>query len=278
MAGFVLLFITYLFIRSSSSDASSAPGFYKTTLSRVTNDRYSTSDSRNKIEPVGNSNGANTGLQDDDASSQGRTDRLREAEAQAKENANKKAPNRESIVGADDMDTAGSKKYRIGVSELDRTEPENPNVAIANGQNRNIRPVKVSPPQKNADEIEETNFASEILEDYLKMAPIVIFSKSYCPHSKRAKTILLEKYSILPRPYVVELDKEEHGTSIQALLAEITGRTTVPNVLVQGHSIGGGDEIAALDRNGGLAAKIAQMEQGLPKRITQVELNEDFEG
>ena len=106
----------------------------------------------------------------------------------------------------------------------------------------------------------------------------MIFSKSYCPHSKRAKTILLEKYSILPRPYVVELDKEEHGTSIQALLAEITGRTTVPNVLVQGHSIGGGDEIAALDRNGGLAAKIAQMEQGLPKRITQVELNEDFEG
>jgi glutaredoxin len=76
---------------------------------------------------------------------------------------------------------------------------------------------------------------------------VVIFSKSYCPYSKRAKGVLLEKYTIEPTPYVVELDEHPLGKQLQALLAEKTGRRTVPNVLVNGKSIGGSDEIAELD-------------------------------
>jgi len=75
----------------------------------------------------------------------------------------------------------------------------------------------------------------------------VIFSKSYCPYSKRAKGVLLEKYTIEPTPYVVELDEHPLGKQLQALLAEKTGRRTVPNILVNGKSIGGSDEIAELD-------------------------------
>ncbi|KAB8259604.1 ribosomal protein L6, alpha-beta domain-containing protein [Aspergillus pseudonomiae] len=88
---------------------------------------------------------------------------------------------------------------------------------------------------------------------------VIVFSKSYCPHSARAKSILLDKYSIVPAPYVVELDQHALGQPLQALLAENTGRRTVPNVLVSGRSIGGGDEVAALDEKDELASTLKTM-------------------
>lgn len=87
---------------------------------------------------------------------------------------------------------------------------------------------------------------------------MVIFSKSYCPHSKRAKHILLEGYEISPKPLVVELDQHRLGVELQSLLGETTGRRTVPNVLVSGKSIGGGDTIASLDQSDNLASTLKQ--------------------
>lgn len=90
------------------------------------------------------------------------------------------------------------------------------------------------------------------------MGIVIIFSKSYCPHSKRAKDILLEKYIINPPPFVVELDKEPLGMNLQARLADLTNRMTVPNVLINGVSIGGGDDIAELDETKKLVEKIKE--------------------
>ncbi len=99
---------------------------------------------------------------------------------------------------------------------------------------------------------------------------VVIFSKSYCPHSKRAKGILLEKYLIDPPPYVVELDEHPIGDKIQARLAEMTKRRTVPNVMIYGVSIGGGDDIAALDKDKKLAEKLKSLGQN------RIEVKERF--
>lgn len=88
---------------------------------------------------------------------------------------------------------------------------------------------------------------------------VIIFSKSYCPYSAKAKRILLEKYTIVPTPYVVELDKHPLGPGLQAALEKSTGRRTVPNILVNGKSIGGGDDIEALDDSGGLLEKVTGM-------------------
>jgi glutaredoxin len=88
---------------------------------------------------------------------------------------------------------------------------------------------------------------------------VVIFSKSYCPYSKRAKTILLEKYNIVPAPHVVELDQHAMGQQLQSLLAKNTGRRTVPNVLVNGKSIGGGDDVTALDEKDELASTLKNL-------------------
>lgn len=88
---------------------------------------------------------------------------------------------------------------------------------------------------------------------------VIIFSKSWCPYSKKAKSILLEKYSIVPSPYVVELDKHPLGTGLQSALEQSTGRRTVPNVLINGKSIGGGDDVEALDMSGELVDKVKTM-------------------
>lgn len=96
----------------------------------------------------------------------------------------------------------------------------------------------------------------------------IIFSKSYCPYSKKAKHILLEKYRIVPEPYVVELDLHPQGAGLQQLLAKSTGRRTVPNILLMGKSIGGGDDMEELDETDKLVAKFKEMGG---TRITEVE-------
>jgi len=85
---------------------------------------------------------------------------------------------------------------------------------------------------------------------------VIIFSKSYCPYSKKAKQILLESYTIKPPPHVVELDLHELGPQLQQSLGESTGRRTVPNVLINGKSIGGGDDIEAMHVGGTLIEKV----------------------
>ena len=129
------------------------------------------------------------------------------------------------------------------------------------------------------------------LQAILKRSPIIIFSKSFCPHSKKAKRILLEKYDIVPEPYVVELDKmvekipkyrganvedEDEtvvlGKKVQDLLYTLTGRKTVPNVMISAQSLGGGDEVGKLDVEGGLEERIKKMGG---KRIVSVEKHKD---
>ena len=59
-------------------------------------------------------------------------------------------------------------------------------------------------------------------------SPVIIFSKTYCPHSQAAKNLFLRAYKIVPAPFVVELDDHPHGAELQDLLAKRTGRRTVP--------------------------------------------------
>jgi glutaredoxin len=65
-----------------------------------------------------------------------------------------------------------------------------------------------------------------------------------------------------PPPYVVELDIHPHGPELQAHLGKITGRRTVPNVLVDGVSIGGGDEMRAMEGNQAVASTLLGLLKG----------------
>ncbi|EON61070.1 hypothetical protein W97_00281 [Coniosporium apollinis CBS 100218] len=105
----------------------------------------------------------------------------------------------------------------------------------------------------------------------LKRSPIIIFSKTFCPFSRKAKTILLEKYKITPAPYVVELDQHPLGQRLQHALAKTTGRSTVPNILINGKSIGGGDDVEDLHQRGRIIDTVKSMGG---KRIMEARLFE----
>ena len=72
---------------------------------------------------------------------------------------------------------------------------------------------------------------------------------------------MLDSYAVDPPPHVVELDVHPQGAELQALLGEKTGRNTVPNVMVNGVSIGGGDDVAELHAEGELADRIEVLGQ-----------------
>lgn len=82
---------------------------------------------------------------------------------------------------------------------------------------------------------------------------VVVFSKPWCPYCKRAlETLAVEGVAA---PLVINLAGPGvtfDGASVQATLAGMTGRRTVPNVFVGGSSIGGGDETVGLHRAGKL--------------------------
>lgn len=80
----------------------------------------------------------------------------------------------------------------------------------------------------------------------LGYAPIVVFSKTYCPFSIKLKKLLSEHYSFEPGFVVVELDEYPYGPQMQDYLGEKTQRRTVPNLLINGVSHGGFDDINAL--------------------------------
>ncbi|KAG8967157.1 hypothetical protein FRC03_010530 [Tulasnella sp. 419] len=75
--------------------------------------------------------------------------------------------------------------------------------------------------------------------------PLVVFSKTYCPYSKRAKE-LLSRYKITPAPFIIEVDTRGDAMLIKAHLTKLTGRSTFPNVILRGTSLGGSDDLNAL--------------------------------
>lgn len=123
------------------------------------------------------------------------------------------------------------------------------------------------------DEDPEVENTRRLLASILHESPVVVFSKSYCPFSAKAKHILLSAYTLTPPPFIVELDKHPQGVVLQELLRKTTGRRTVPNVLVNGKTIGGGDEMEMLWKSGELPARIKQI---AGRRVESVKLNFKF--
>ena len=71
---------------------------------------------------------------------------------------------------------------------------------------------------------------------------VVIFSKSWCPYCTEAKNLLKS----LNIPFnVYELDQMNYVPAIQAILDDLTGMWTVPNIFIGGEFIGGLDSLKA---------------------------------
>ncbi|KAJ5151834.1 hypothetical protein N7492_010129 [Penicillium capsulatum] len=136
-------------------------------------------------------------------------------------------------------------------------------MTVPKNKEKNEQDISNSPPSPGSDaskeQVVDHQDPKTEMNTILKKSPIIIFSKSYCPYSMKAKSILLDGYTISPKPYVVELDLHPTGQDLQKILEQTTGRRTVPNILVNGKSIGGGDDIAAMDQSDDLASKLRSL-------------------
>lgn len=103
--------------------------------------------------------------------------------------------------------------------------------------------------------------ANVLINEAVAKYPIVIFSKTYCPYCHSANAHIAASRRMLTDMPALKVYKLNHmgklGTAVQVSLAERTGRNTVPNVFVDGQSVGGGDEIAAFARSGVLKQMMA---------------------
>jgi glutaredoxin 3 len=84
------------------------------------------------------------------------------------------------------------------------------------------------------------------------MARVEIYTKFLCPYCSRAKSLLKGK-----GVDVEEIDITMGGADRTRMLERAAGRTTVPQVFIDGRHIGGSDDLAALDRAGGLDPLLA---------------------
>lgn len=84
------------------------------------------------------------------------------------------------------------------------------------------------------------------------MARIEIYTKAFCPYCSRAKALLGSKGVEFE-----EYDITMGGPKRQEMIQRANGRTTVPQVFIDDRHIGGSDDLAALDRTGGLDPLLA---------------------
>jgi len=84
------------------------------------------------------------------------------------------------------------------------------------------------------------------------MAKVEIYTKAYCPYCTRAMRLLASK-GVQPE----EIDITMGGPHRAEMLGRANGRTTVPQVFIDGRHVGGSDDLAALDARGGLDPLLA---------------------
>jgi glutaredoxin 3 len=92
------------------------------------------------------------------------------------------------------------------------------------------------------------------------MARIVMYSTGVCPFCLMAERLLKSKGVAQIEKIRIDLQPERRDEMI-----ERTGRRTVPQIYVGERHVGGYDDLAALDRAGGLDPLLAAPEEFIPK-------------
>lgn len=84
------------------------------------------------------------------------------------------------------------------------------------------------------------------------MANVEIYTKAWCPYCTRAMALLAKK-GVAPQEYDITMGGPRRAEMIQ----RAGGRSTVPQVFIDGRHIGGSDDLAAFDRAGKLDPLLA---------------------
>ena len=84
------------------------------------------------------------------------------------------------------------------------------------------------------------------------MAKVRMYSTQVCPYCQMAERLLRSKGVTELEKILIDKDPEQ-----RAVMMEKTGRRTVPQIYIGETHVGGYDDLAALDRAGGLDPLLA---------------------
>lgn len=79
-------------------------------------------------------------------------------------------------------------------------------------------------------------------------AQVVMYAKATCPYCHRAEHLLRERGVTDLEKIMIDRDPSRRPEMIE----RAGGRTTVPQIFIDGQHVGGSDDLAALDRAGKL--------------------------
>ena len=79
------------------------------------------------------------------------------------------------------------------------------------------------------------------------MAPITIYTRSWCPYCTAAKDLLKQKGATF-----TEIDIEVKPAARQEMVQKAGGRTSVPQIFIGDRHVGGYDDLYALEGRGQL--------------------------
>jgi glutaredoxin 3 len=79
------------------------------------------------------------------------------------------------------------------------------------------------------------------------MAKVEMYTSPFCPYCTRAKSLLQRKGI-----QYEEIDVISNPSRREEMMKRANGRTSVPQIFVDGQGLGGSDDIHALDRKGEL--------------------------
>lgn len=249
----ILAFLVFLYFTTGPSNTESN-AFYRKTLA-VMESRAQQAEAL-LADRTGRRSKADTGAPEPDV-----RERLKDAELQAKKSADERY--RKFQDASDEWAEEAQAHYKSVAGRKVMPAEADQMALLKEKEQEDKMALDLQGVQKPVD-------VEKLFAQLTAHAPVTIFSKSFCPYSKKAKHILLEEFEILPKPYVVELDQSEHGSELQDLLLERTGRRTVPNVLVAGKSAGGGDDMAQMWEDGTLSQTLLRMAGGKLKSVKQI--------
>jgi glutaredoxin 3 len=83
-------------------------------------------------------------------------------------------------------------------------------------------------------------------------ADVTIYTTDYCPYCTRAKALLTKKQAQFKE---VKVDTRD---DLRSWLASASGQRTVPQIFINGESVGGFTELADLDRKGELDRRLRE--------------------
>jgi glutaredoxin 3 len=84
------------------------------------------------------------------------------------------------------------------------------------------------------------------------MAEVKVYTTAYCPYCVRAKELLKRKEVPFEE---IDVGSDDH---LREQVVQMSGRRTVPQIFIDGKSIGGFEELKALDDQGDLDSLLAR--------------------